>query len=132
MAPQRIARPNALQIYVSVVLNFELAKIVFNWICDRKYEDGSYWCGFTSPDLIIWPQDKITWTNPVALLAADALYNLTPAGQIFSHDFWQNFDFSVLISNPFNLPSEKPPLLLPYPCSSLSCHYRYSTGHDMN
>jgi hypothetical protein len=43
--------------------------------------------------MIIWPEDKITWTNAVALLAADAIYHLTPAGQLFSHGFWKGFDF---------------------------------------
>ena len=30
-----------------------------------------------------------------ALMAADAIYNLSPAGQIFSHQFWKSFDFSL-------------------------------------
>ena len=89
-----IAETSELSLALSAMGNMELAKIVFNWISDRRYEDGSYWCGFTCPDLIIWPDDKITWTNAVALMAADAIYNLSPAGQIFSHQFWDSFDFS--------------------------------------
>jgi hypothetical protein len=68
--------------------DLELASIVFSWISDRRYEDGSYWCGFTCPGLVIWPEDKITWTNAVTLIAADAIYNLTPASGLFSHQFW--------------------------------------------
>ncbi|MBE9543520.1 MAG: phenyltransferase domain-containing protein [Proteobacteria bacterium] len=89
-----VAESSELTIALAAMGNFELAKIVFSWIVDRRYDDGSYWCGFTCPDIIVWPEDKITWTNAVALMAADAIYNLTPAGQIFSHEFWENFDFS--------------------------------------
>jgi hypothetical protein len=69
--------------------NSRLAEIVFNWIFDKRYDDGSYWCGFTCPDMTIWPEDKITWTNAVALMAFDALYHLTPASGLFRHEWWQ-------------------------------------------
>jgi hypothetical protein len=65
------------------------AEIVFNWIHDKKYADGSYWAGFTCPDMTVWPEDKLTWTDAVVLLAADALYELTPAHCLFQHDFWR-------------------------------------------
>jgi hypothetical protein len=90
-----IAESSELTIALAAMGNSELAEIVFSWIVDRRYDDGSYWCGFTCPDIIVWPEDKITWTNAVALLAADAIYDLTPAGQIFSHEFWENMDFTA-------------------------------------
>jgi hypothetical protein len=88
-----IAESSELAIALAAMGNLDLAKIVFSWIADRRYQDGSYWCGFTCPEIIIWPEDKITWTNAVALMAADTIYNLTPASQLFSHEFWSNFDF---------------------------------------
>ena len=90
-----IAESSELTIALAAMGNFELAKIVFSWIVDRRYDDGSYWCGFTCPDIIVWPEDKITWTNAVALMAADAIYNLTPASKLFSHEFWQNLELST-------------------------------------
>ncbi len=69
--------------------NTPLAHIVFQWICEKRFEDGSYWCGFTFPDMVIWPEERMTWTNGVMLMAADALYGLTPAGRLFRHDFWK-------------------------------------------
>ncbi len=72
------------------------AAIVFSWIQDRVYEDKTYWCGYTYPDMVIWPEEKISWTNAVVLLAADALYNLTPAGRLFSHQAWDGFIFTDL------------------------------------
>jgi hypothetical protein len=86
-----IAETSELVIALAAMGNFKLAEIVFSWIADRRYADGSFWCGFTCPDLVIWPEDKLTWTNAVALMAADALYDLTPAGHLFSHDFWKSF-----------------------------------------
>ena len=69
--------------------NYKLARIIFSWIQDRRYDDGSYWCGYTFPDMVIWPEDKLTWTNGVILMAADALFDLTPASRFFSHKFWE-------------------------------------------
>jgi hypothetical protein len=88
-----LAETSELIIALAAMGNRELAKIIFSWIADRRYDDGSYWCGFTFPEMIIWPEDKLTWTNAVALMAADAIYNLTPAGQLFNHEFWRSFDF---------------------------------------
>ena len=62
-----------------------LAAIILGWILGKKYEDGSYWCGYTWPDMVIWPEEKITWTNAAVLLAADAVYRLTSASNLFRH-----------------------------------------------
>ena len=88
-----IAETSELVIALAAMGNQELAQIVFSWIVDRRYEDGTYWCGFTCPDIVIWPEEKITWTNAVALMAADAIYDLTPAGRLFNHKFWQEFGY---------------------------------------
>jgi hypothetical protein len=64
------------------------AAVVFNWICDKKYEDGSYWMGVTFPDGVIWPEERTSWTAAAVLLAYDALHDLTPASRLFSHEFW--------------------------------------------
>jgi len=87
-----IAETSELILALSAMGKADLSKAVFNWIFDKRFEDGSYWCGFTFPDMVIWPEEKITWTNAVLLMAADAIYNLTPGGQIFSHRFWESFD----------------------------------------
>jgi len=84
-----MAETSELVIALSAMGNRSLAQIVFNWIGDRTFDDGSFWCGFTVPKIILWPEEKLTWTNAAVLLAADALYNLTPAGRFFSHEFWR-------------------------------------------
>ncbi len=85
-----IAESSELVLALAAMGNDLLARIVFNWIGDHTFEDGTYWCGFTFPDMVIWPEEKITWTNAVVLMAADALYNLTPASRLFSHAHWRD------------------------------------------
>jgi len=92
-----IAETSELSLTLTAMGNRKLSETVFNWIQDKRYEDGSYWCGVTFPDKIIWPEDKLTWTNAVVLMAADALYNLTPASQLFSHRFWHSSEFPSLV-----------------------------------
>jgi len=71
--------------------NTTAAATVFGWIAEKRFEDGTFWCGHTVPDMTVWPEEKITWTNAVVLLVADALFGLTPACRIFSHLFWRPF-----------------------------------------
>ena len=83
-----IAETAELTLALSAMGNTALSEIVFSWISDKRYEDGSYWCGFTLPDRVVWPEDRSTWTHAAVLMAADALYQLTPAGLLFHHEFW--------------------------------------------
>ena len=89
-----IAETSELVLALSAMGKMELAGIVFDWIADKVFEDGSFWCGHTYPDMTVWPEEKMTWTNGVALIAADALFNLTPASCLFSHASWDPEDFS--------------------------------------
>ncbi len=76
----------------------EKAGIVFSWIQDKLYDDKTFWCGYTYPDMVIWPEEKISWTNAVALMAADALYNLTPAASMFNHNVWDGVVYKDLVN----------------------------------
>lgn len=84
-----IAETSELVLALVAAGNYKVGEIVFNWLHDRKFDDGSYWCGYTYPDMVIWPEEKMTWTNGVVIMAADALYDLTPAGCLFSHEYWE-------------------------------------------
>lgn len=64
------------------------AERLFDWMTAHRYPDDTFWCGFTVPDGTIWPEERVTWTNAVVLMAADALYGLTPAARMFRHDYW--------------------------------------------
>lgn len=92
-----IAETCELVIALAAMGSHEIAAIVFSWLIDRKFEDGSYWCGFTYPDMVIWPEDKISWTNGVFIMAADALYQITPAAEFFNHSFWNTSEFALYL-----------------------------------
>ena len=83
-----IAETAELVLTLAGLGHLDQARIVFSWIGDRRFEDGSYWAGFTFPDMTLWPEDRISWTNAGVLLAADAVFGLTPAAGLFSHRFW--------------------------------------------
>jgi MMP endo-(1,4)-3-O-methyl-alpha-D-mannosidase len=90
-----IAETAELSLALSAMGNLTLSEIVFSWISDKKFDDGSFWCGYTVPDITLWPDDKLTWTNAAVLMAADAIYDLTPAGHLFSHRFWESYGLSL-------------------------------------
>jgi hypothetical protein len=82
-----VAETSELALALAAMGNLEQARIVFSWISDRRFEDGSYWAGFTFPAMTVWPEGRIAWTNAGVLIAADAIYGLTPAAGVFSHRF---------------------------------------------
>lgn len=84
-----IAETSELCLALCAMGDTTLANILFNWILDKRFEDGSYWCGYTYPDMVIWPEEKMSWTNGVVLMACDALYNLTPGAKLFDHESWK-------------------------------------------
>ena len=87
-----IAEASELVLTLAAIGEQERASIVFNWTCDKKFDDGSYWMGVTFPDGVIWPEEKTCWTAAVMLLAHDALHGITPAGRLFSHSFWEEHE----------------------------------------
>ncbi len=93
-----IAETSELVLTLYSIGQLEKAKILFSWIQDKVYEDKTFWCGYTHPDMVIWPEEKISWTNAVVLLAADALYSLTPASKLFSHAAWDGFVYMDLMN----------------------------------
>ena len=88
-----MAETSELVLTLAAVDEFERAKIVFNWLIDKKFDDGSYWMGVTFPDAVIWPEEKTAWTAAAILIAYDALNHLTSASRLFSHRFWSGSEF---------------------------------------
>lgn len=85
-----IAETSELCLAIAAAGDRKRAARIFSLLQDYRYADGSYWCGFTIPERTIWPEEKVSWTNAVVLMAADAIYRLTPAAGLFDHDFWKN------------------------------------------
>lgn len=61
-----------------------LAHRLFGWLHELQDENGVYWTGYAFAEEVLWPLERPTWTAGVALLAADALYGLTPAAGVFT------------------------------------------------
>ena len=88
-----MAETSEFVIALAAMGNQRLARLVFSWIQERVFDDSTFWCGYTFPDMTVWPEEKISWTNAVVLMAADALYSITPAFRLFSHDAWDGSRF---------------------------------------
>ncbi len=97
-----MAETSELVISLAAIGDFETGETVFNWIRDKRHEEGIFWTGVTFPEREIYPREMTTWTAAAVLLAADALYGITPASQLFSHGFWRPFPS---ISRPSQAPS---------------------------
>ena len=89
-----MAETAELTIALAAIDEFETAEMVFGWLMDKRYDDGAFWTGVTFPDCTIYTMEKTTWTAAAVLLAADILYDLSPASRLFSHSFWKSFPFS--------------------------------------
>jgi GH15 family glucan-1,4-alpha-glucosidase len=80
-----MAETAELAIALAATGRFGEAESVLSWIADKKYPDGAYWTGVTFPDGVIYTAEKTAWTGAAVLLAADILYDLTPASRLFRH-----------------------------------------------
>ena len=89
-----VAETAELVMSLAAIGDFETAEMVFGWIRDKKYDDGAFWTGVTSPESEIYTKEKTSWTAGAVLIASDLLYGLTPVNQIFSHSFWKPFTLS--------------------------------------
>lgn len=68
----------------------EEGKMVLDWIKDKRYEDGAYWMGVTFPNMVVWPDEKTSWTAAAIILAYDALYEISPGSRLFHPTFWNH------------------------------------------
>lgn len=55
----------------------------FSWLEQFRAECGAYWMGYQTQEKQLWPIEKPPWTAAAVLLAADALYDITPAAVVF-------------------------------------------------
>lgn len=46
--------------------------------------DGGFWTGYVYKDSTIWPKEKTTWTAAAIIMAADALYSLSPGATVLT------------------------------------------------
>jgi hypothetical protein len=63
--------------------NIEAARALFWPLANLRKDDGSYWTGTVLPNEDHWPVESTTWTAGAVLLAADAIFHLSPAATLF-------------------------------------------------
>jgi hypothetical protein len=83
-----VAETSELIVTLAAMEDYTRAKTIFNWLGDKRYDDGSYWMGVTFPDSVVWPEEKTGWTAAGVILAWDALTGFSPAAKLFHHAFW--------------------------------------------
>ncbi len=66
------------------------AEKLFQTLAQWQQDDGGFVTGYVFRDKAIWPEDKTSWTAGAVLLAADALYQLTPAHALFTQPTYLN------------------------------------------
>lgn len=62
----------------------DAASRLFGWLDVLRDEQGVYWTGYAIDEDVFWPYERPTWTAGAALLAGDALHELTPATGLFT------------------------------------------------
>lgn len=67
-----------------VVGEMDRATKLYEDIQRFQLTDGSWWTGYVFPDDAYWPDERPTWTAGAVLLAADALFAITPASALFT------------------------------------------------
>ncbi len=99
-----MAETSELVIALAASGNPAVAETVFGWLQDKQYDDGAFWTGVTYPEGEIYTKEKTSWTCAAVLLAADILYDLTSASQLFSHRFWNPLPFSSHLTSSVGRP----------------------------
>ena len=57
---------------------------LFDCIQQFQLADGRWWTGYVFSDQVYWPDEHPSWTAAAVLLAADTLYQITPAHALFT------------------------------------------------
>ncbi|WP_254522304.1 prenyltransferase [Natrinema caseinilyticum] len=78
-----VAESCELVISLAAVGETERAREIYEWLFQWTDDDGVFWTGYQFEDGEFWPGERPTWTGAAAVLAADALSGLSPAGELF-------------------------------------------------
>lgn len=60
------------------------AEALFLKLLRWQDHDGGFWTGYVYRDKAIWPQEKTTWTAAAIIMAADAVYSISPASKVLT------------------------------------------------
>ncbi|WP_374575592.1 hypothetical protein [Phenylobacterium sp.] len=60
------------------------AAAVLDWQLPHRGADGAFWMGYQYDEEIFWPEERPTWTQAAAILAHDAIFEITPAWDVLA------------------------------------------------
>ncbi|TVZ37531.1 hypothetical protein P886_1872 [Alteromonadaceae bacterium 2753L.S.0a.02] len=83
---------------------FQKAHSLFQCLSQWQDNDGGFWTGYSYRDKVIWPHEKTSWTAAAYVLAADALFSITPAANLLTQA-------STIVSHDAATPPMTPPAL---------------------
>lgn len=60
------------------------AAALLDWQYAHRGADGAFWMGYQYEEQIFWPEERPTWTQAAAVLAYDAVHEVTPAWDVLT------------------------------------------------
>lgn len=60
------------------------AAAVLDWQFAHRSADGAFWMGYQFDEQIFWPEERPTWTQAAAILAYDAINEVTPGFDVMT------------------------------------------------
>ena len=79
-----IAEGSELAMALMAVGDTERARRMLHLQDQWRDDSHAYWMGYQYAENVPWPVEKPAWTAAAAILAADAIYKLSPAANLFT------------------------------------------------
>ncbi|OAQ51246.1 hypothetical protein HTG_18050 [Natrinema mahii] len=84
-----VAESCELVVSLAAVGERDRAREIYDWLFQWTDDEGVFWTGYQFEDEEFWPGERPTWTGGAAVLAADALSGLSPAGDLFTEPVFE-------------------------------------------
>lgn len=80
----------------------DLAKYVHQKLLRWQDDDGGFWTGYNFVNHEIWPREKTSWTAAAFVLAADGIYQLSAASDVFTRAAYEDIHSIEKAFNPYD------------------------------
>ncbi|MFN3523132.1 MAG: hypothetical protein ACK4YQ_12865 [Phenylobacterium sp.] len=79
-----VAESCELAMALSALGSHRAAATMLDWQFAHRGADGAFWMGYQFEEQIFWPEERPTWTQAAAILAFDAVNQVTPAFDVLT------------------------------------------------
>lgn len=79
-----VAESCELAMALSALGSHRAAATMLDWQFAHRSADGAFWMGYQFVEQIFWPEERPTWTQAAAILAFDAVNQVTPAFDVLT------------------------------------------------